>query len=743
MNILPNPLLYTILRRLLQILLIPLTLLAPAEVRAELPSPKIIRVYPLGAQRGTQAELEITGEYLANTTSVIFDCKDITWLKTTSSSSTTLIGKISISRDAPLGPHLLRAVTLDGYSKSALFNVGQFPSFLETELNNKITQARSIPQLPIELQGRLDGASDVDYFSIRVRAGEHRNFDLRSIEYGSGLETKLTLLDAGGHQVAFSDDRSDYDESPWIEHTFTRSGVYFLKVDQYRGPRGFNFGKACTYTLRISSLPRIDIVRPLGLRLGQTTRLHLSGTDLQLLQKVFITPIRLGEYARMTYPYTMPIHFHSDVSSAAGTPTVMGNLLSRSTRQLEVEFTLSNQLEPGLWRLWGSGSQGVSEAGTIEISAVKEYDEAGASQADWEKGEYVIDGILQAPGEKDLFLIRGLAGQPLHFWTLAEQLGLPHLDTVLELRDSSGKKLAESDDVVAGQGNLLGNSDSSLFYTPKVDGNLQLLIKDRLNRGGDNYVYRLKVKKEVSGFQLFTTPENLTVPKGSSAVLKVHLIREAGFEGEVSVWFEGMPDGVEAPKGKFRADQLFEPAADGADMIIPEISFQIQVPDSLPAGDYPIEIFGTSTGEESKPNRSVIEAHTTTLIGPLLDRWNYNRRPLPAIMITVCDPSKGQLSANSTQISLRQGETTTLELKVQDVPETAAIRLMDLPEGITYRELGRQGEQVTLMLEAAPESPPGTAEFTAESRVGTRWISTPILQLQILPLSKISKAGNH
>ena len=338
-----------------------------------------------------------------------------------------------------LGPHLLRAVTLDGYSKSALFNVGQFPSLLEREPNNEIKLAQSIPHLPIELQGRLDGASDMDYFSIQVRAGEHWNFDLRSIEYGSGLETKLTLLDASGHQIAFNDDRSDFDETPWIEHTFTRSGIYFLKVDQYRGPRGFNFGKACTYTLRISSLPRIEIVSPLGLRLGQTTRLNLSGTDLQLLQKVYLTPIRLGEYARMTYPYTTPVHFHSDVSSAAETPMVVGKLLNRSARQLQVEFTLSGPYEPGLWRLWGVGPQGISEGGTIEVSAAKEYDEANASQADWEKGEYVINGILRAPGEKDIFSIRGLAGQPLHFWTLAEQLGLPHLDTVLELRDGPAR----------------------------------------------------------------------------------------------------------------------------------------------------------------------------------------------------------------------------------------------------------------------------------------------------------------
>ena len=41
---------------------------------------------------------------------------------------------------------------------------------------------------------------------------------------------------------------------------------------------------------------------------------------------------------------------------------------------------------------------------------------------------------------------------------------------------------------------------------------------------------------------------------------------------------------------KFRADQLFEPNADGADMIIPEIGFNLQAAAS--AGTYPIRILG-------------------------------------------------------------------------------------------------------------------------------------------------------
>ena len=85
----------------------------------------------------------------------------------------------------------------------------------------------------------------------------------------------MTLMDAHGNRVAFSDDRNDFDETPFLEHLFAADGTYYIKLDQYRGPRGFNFGKNCAYILRISALPSINYAFPFGARVGQTARLRL------------------------------------------------------------------------------------------------------------------------------------------------------------------------------------------------------------------------------------------------------------------------------------------------------------------------------------------------------------------------------------------------------------------------------------------------------------------------------------
>src|SRR3989454_5482003 len=579
-----------------------LTLSCPLAAK-EVSLPKIVRIYPLGGQKGTSVTVEILGEFLSNAQSIEFDCQDLVWTKTLSTSSAKITGVISILPHATLGPHLLRVLTLDGPSTSAMFNVGQFPSILEIESNDRPEQAQPIPSLPAEIQGRLDGSADIDYYAFHVRAGERWIFDFRSIEYGSSVEAKMTLLDAQANRVAFNDDRDDFDETPFLEHTFDTGGTYSIKLDQYRGPRGFNFGKNCAYTLRISALPCIYYTAPFGARVGRTTRIKLFGTALDKLEKVYLTELRRGEYTRMTYPYTMPIHFRPDPPSTSQLARIDGKVISRRLDRAEALFTIPTATRTGLWQLWTEGLQGISDGVKIELTDVSEYDETGVPKAVWAQEEMAINGSLQRPKEEDVYQINAVAGQPLHCWTLAAQLGVPHLDTVLELRDASGKKLAENDDVVAGQGTLIGNPDSNLFYTPIQDGPLTLLVKDRVGRGGPSYQYRLKLKSEKPSFQLVTTPENFTVPKGGSAEIKVHLVREAGFEGEVSVWFEGMPPGVAAPRGKFRADQRFEPNADGADMIIPEIAFRIQLPESLQPGVYPVHVQGVSAAEEAGPER--------------------------------------------------------------------------------------------------------------------------------------------
>ena len=117
-----------------------------AVTQAAQPLPKLVRIYPLGGQAGTSVPVEILGDLLSNATEVEFDCKDLVWTETTDSTHGRLSGVIKIGANAALGPHILRAKTLDGYSTSLLFNVGQFPSLNEIEPNDQVRTAQEIAQ---------------------------------------------------------------------------------------------------------------------------------------------------------------------------------------------------------------------------------------------------------------------------------------------------------------------------------------------------------------------------------------------------------------------------------------------------------------------------------------------------------------------------------------------------------------------------------------------------------------------
>ena len=691
--------------------------------------PELVRVFPLGGQAGTTVSLEILGKRFSNITGVEFDSQDLVWdQKTSQAGPVKVTGDVRISGTAALGAHTLRVMTLDGPSNSAIFNVGQFPSPREIEPNNKLDQAQRLPSLPVEVQGKLDGAPDIDIYSFQVNKGERWVFDLRSIEDGSSVEARMILMDVSGKQISFNDDRDDYNENPLIEYTFSAAGVYYVKLDQYRGPRGFNFGKSCSYVLRISALPSIKSTYPMAVRTGSEAVMRLRGSGLDSIQKVYLTELRQAEYARMTYPYTMPIHFRQDPSSSSHQVRIEGRVKHRTSESAEVVFPVPATAKPGLWKLWASGAKGFASGLNINVVDEPLLDETAAVKSTLASAPLSINGELAKPGEKDVFRIEGRAGQPLHFLTIAAQLGVPYLDSVLTLRDASGNKLAENDDVVAGQGTLLGNPDSSLFFTPKQDGPLVLELRDRVRRGGPGFEYCLKIRNERPGFQLFTTPENFTITPGGTSEIKVHLIRETGFEGEIEIWFEGLPPGVTAPRGRFRADQLFEPNADGADMIIPEMALAINASAAIPDGVYPISVYGAAAGDSAAKR---VEAHATMMQGPLLDLWNFIRRPVPAITMTVVQPFAPQLSTGVRTLRLERGKPATIELTAENIPESASFRLLDLPDGVQYKMLGRQGSQVTVSLEASPEAAAGTYDISAETEVGSRKAPSPSIALVI------------
>ncbi len=586
------------------------------------------RLFPFGGMRGTTVEVELVGQGLAATTGVWFDTPDLDWTGTREAGDKSVKGAVRIAETAALGPHLLHIRLKNGRTNSRLFNVTQFPSVLEVEPNDPPQAGQEIQLRPQVIHGYMEGRIDIDVYTFQAKAGERWTFDLRSLEYGSHLECEMGLEDERGKRVAFNDDRDDYLETPFIDHTFARTGVYRLKIDQYRGPQGVGCGSNCGYMLQISQLPVALSAFPLGLPAGRRNSMRIHGQGLDSVREVLLTQVRAGEYYRLTFPYSIPIRIGPDARQAA---VIQGRLKHASPTDLEAEFDVPAGAEPGLWRLWTKGQSGTADGISVEITRLPVYSEQEARRRpDLGAGEAVVAGSLDREGEEDDYPIAARAGKPLHLWTLATQLGLPLLDTVLELFDSSGKLLAEHDDLMTGQGTVIGNPDSSLYYVPSKNEKLRLVVRDRTGRGGPTFSYLLHSANERPGFQIQTDPEEFTIARGGEAEITALLIREPGFEEGVEFWVEGLPAGATATRGSVRPGQYFGPSDDGDNVIIPHSALRIQAPSNAALGDYPIRVFGKSTSGR------VVEAFTTLWIGPRSKR-NDIRRPVPATTMTIVD----------------------------------------------------------------------------------------------------------
>ncbi len=592
-------------------------------------APWIDRLEPFGAARGETVEVRIVGKRLERTTIGRFDSDDLVWLETLSAEPEVLYGRVLVKPGIGLGAHAVDLQAPNGRSNGRLFYVDDLPSRSEGDDNNDtLATAQRIKLEPQVLHGSLPKAPDRDFYRFEARAGERWVFDVRSIEYGGFRESELSLLDADGERVAFSDDRDDYLETPTLEHIFERGGDYVLLVDQYRGPQGVDCASNCGYMLRISQTPVIEAVSPLGARRGSTVQLSLRGRGLDTLESVWLVPARNAEHYRLTFPFTIPVRAAAEPSPSE---RVTGQLLSTSPTEGIVEARIPADASTGLWRLWVRSAAGPAEGMSFVVDDLPEMTEAQAQQSGLSGWPLAVNGSLDAPEAEDVFAFQARGGEPLHFSVLAVQMGLPYIDPVLEISNAQGEFVAEHDDLMSGQGTVIGNPDPSLFWIPEADGDYQLHVRDRIGRGGPSYVYRLLVDSQRPGFSLITDAENPLVVRGGEGRVGVLLIRDPGFEQAVEVWAEDAPAGVEIGRGGFRADQPFGPSGDGDNVLIPSLVLPVSAASSVALGDHKIRILGKD--EDGR----IQEAFATLWIGPPSKR-NDVRRPRAAVSLTVVEP---------------------------------------------------------------------------------------------------------
>ncbi len=234
--------------------------------------------------------------------------------------------------------------------------------------------------------------------------------------------------------------------------------------------------------------PAINSFLPVGFQRGQSAELILTGTNL-----AGPTALSLATPAEATFP----------PADKNGTDNA----------KLRVQLKLPAGTPLGLYPLRLATGRGLSNLRLVAVDELPQLVEDGKNNTRETAQALPVPCAVsgRADAEKaDYYRVSVKAGQRLSFDVLGRRLGSP-MDPQLALyHGKSLRELAFDNDSPGCQG------DPRLTFTFKEAGDYLVEVKDVLNRGGADYVYRLRV----GDFPLATTPVPLAARRGTRAKIQ-------------------------------------------------------------------------------------------------------------------------------------------------------------------------------------------------------------------------------
>ncbi|MCP4377811.1 MAG: hypothetical protein GY794_16745 [bacterium] len=417
--------------------------------------------------------------------------------------------KIKIAPDAEPGHRELRLKTPKGLSNPRLMCVGVFKECSEAEPNNKNADASKITALPTVINGQIL-PGDVDRFVFKANKGTRLIASAAARELIPYLadavpgwfQATLTLYDDSGQRVAYTDDYQ-FRPDPVLRYEIPRTGNYTLEIKDaiYRGREDF------VYRITLGATPFVASVFPLGGQVGTKTNLQLTGWNLPSKK---ITVDNKGKL-----PGIVTVSVGKGVGVSNSVPFALSDLK---------EVT---EVEPNNNRF---GAQNV-------------------------KLPVVVNGRMDRPGDWDVFSFKANAGDEIVAHVQARSLGTP-LDSMLKLTDARGKTLAINDDYKdKGAGLITHHADSRVIVKIPADGTYTVQISDTQNKGGEAYVYRLRIGIKQPDFELRVVPSGIHARGGTVVPITVYAMRKDGFSGSISLKLVDAPKGFELTGATIPAGQ--------------------------------------------------------------------------------------------------------------------------------------------------------------------------------------------
>jgi hypothetical protein len=478
----------------LRLLVCALFLLAPAAATAATPSLAAIR--PVGAQRGNEVELTLSGARLGDALEIIYYQPGISTVSLKKVDDNNIKAKIKIAPDCALGLHDLRVRTATGLSELRTFSVGALKEMNETEPNNDFAAPQAIP-MNVTVNGVADN-EDVDYFVVEAKKGQRISAEIEGLRLGiSEFDPCVAIMNAKRFELGVSDDAALVWRDGCTAILAPEDGKYIIQVREsaYAGNGG------CIYRLHVGNFPRATAIMPAGARPGETVQVRWIGDPA------------------------------GDATTTVKLPPT-----------IEREYGIQRQDDKG-YSPYPNPFRLTALANVMEKEPNDDVAHATPFTA-----PMALNGIIEKPGDIDHFVFKAEKGQVFDIQCYARRIRSP-LDSVMYLAKKGSGAMLGADD-------SFGPDSFFRFQAPET-AEYVVWVVDQLGKGGPDYAYRIEVAGVVPQLQIITNAEqiplgtgvmSIAVPKGNRQAILMYGNR-SDFGGDLNLSAAGLPAGVtfEAP----------------------------------------------------------------------------------------------------------------------------------------------------------------------------------------------------
>ncbi len=210
-----------------------------------LPAPRLLTTMPMGGKAGTEIELAITGNAIDDASELVFSNPGIVAHAKLDDAGHAISKQyvVTIAADCPVGLHEARVMTPMGLSSARIFSVDTLVEVIQTEPSTAPEKA-----LPISINTIVNATMperEVNHYRFEAKQDQRLIVDCNARGIDSKLNAVVIIADAAGRDVLV-ERRGDL-----LDFVVPADGQYLIKVHELT----FKGGPEFFYRLALRELP--------------------------------------------------------------------------------------------------------------------------------------------------------------------------------------------------------------------------------------------------------------------------------------------------------------------------------------------------------------------------------------------------------------------------------------------------------------------------------------------------------